>query len=128
MSEQEILELADRWQRAIEQRDRAAAEQVLHPDYALTLVHPSPAVMPRKRWLEVLEDYHVHSYAIQERTIDVAGDTAAVLQRVHQQATVLGEDRSGLFVISDVWLREDGRWRVWRRHSTPLEAPRMPGA
>lgn len=127
MSERKVLDRADHWQRAIEGRDRAAAEDVLHPDYALVLVHPAPAVMPRARWLQVLDDYVVHSFEIHERTVDLEDDVAAVLQSVTQHATVLGEDRSGPFVISDVWLREDGVWRVWRRHSTPLSAPRMPG-
>jgi hypothetical protein len=43
-------------------------------------------------------------------------------------AIVLGEDRSGLFVISDVWRRRGGSWKVWRRHSTPLAAGVTPGA
>lgn len=44
-----------------------------------------------------------------------------------QHATVLGVDRSGRFVISDCWRRgADGKWRVWRRHSTPLSAGVMP--
>ncbi len=59
--------------------------------------------------------------------VDRDGDTAAILQRVTLRATVLGEDRSGILVISDVW-RHDGSWRLWRRHSTPLAAGRMPGA
>jgi hypothetical protein len=41
-------------------------------------------------------------------------------------ATVLGVDRSGLFVLSDIWLRGDDGWRIWRRHSTPLAAGVMP--
>lgn len=127
MTEAEILDLERHWQRAIEQRDRPAAEQLLHPDYALVLVHPVPAVMPRARWLEVLADYVVHEYEIEETTVGLCPNAAAVLQRVRQQATVLGEDRSGPFVISDVWVRDEGGWRIWRRHSTPLEAPRMPG-
>ena len=96
-------------------------------DYALVLVHPSAALMPRARWLEVLPDYVVHSYTIEEQRIDHDDDVAAVLSRVHMQATVLGEDRSGLFVISDVWRRREDGWRVWRRHSSPLAAGRMPG-
>jgi hypothetical protein len=43
------------------------------------------------------------------------------------KATVLGEDRSGLFVISDVWRRGEQGWRVWRRHSTPLSAGALAG-
>ncbi|HEY3546705.1 MAG TPA: hypothetical protein VGK17_11540, partial [Propionicimonas sp.] len=59
--------------------------------------------------------------------VEVLGSSAAVLQRVEMTATVLGDDRSGRFVISDHWLHGDAGWRVWRRHSTPLDAGRMPG-
>ena len=113
---------------AVLQRDEALAQQVLHPDYALVLVHPTPAVMPRERWLAVLPDYLVSSWTVSEQTIDVDGDTAAVLQRVDMQATVLDQDRSGPFIISDIWRRGADGWQVWRRHSTPLAAGDMPGA
>jgi len=52
---------------------------------------------------------------------------AAVLSKVYMRATVLGEDRSGLFVISDFWRHGKDGWRVWRRHSSPLTAGEMPG-
>jgi ketosteroid isomerase-like protein len=116
-----------RFDHAVQHRDRRAAEDVLDEDYALVLVHPAPARMPRARWLEVLEDYVVHSYSVEQQSVDQSDDVAAVLSRVRMQATVLGEDRSGLFVISDVWRLRDGRWRVWRRHSSPLTAGGMPG-
>lgn len=118
----------DDFQRCIEQRDGTLAADVLHPDYELQLVQPSSATMARDRWLEVLDDYVVHSYVVEERLVTVEGDVAAVLCRASMSATVLGEDRSGSFVISDVWRRTDGRWVVWRRHSTPLNAGTMPGA
>jgi ketosteroid isomerase-like protein len=115
------------FQRCIETRDRSLAEQVLDDDYALELVHPTVGKMPCQRWLEVLSDYIVHAYAVEETVVDRDGDCAVVLQRVTMQATVLGEDRSGQFVITDIWrLRDDG-WRLWRRHSTPLTAGDMPG-
>jgi ketosteroid isomerase-like protein len=85
------------------------------------------ALEARERWLEVLPDYRIHEYRIEDRIVDRDGDTAAILQRVSMRATVLGEDRSGVLVISDVWRRDSG-WRLWRRHSTPLAAGRMPGA
>ena len=111
-------------------RDREAAESVLDPDYALVLVQPARAVMPRARWLEVLEDYVVHDYAVEESIldVDVDGDMATVLHRDRMLATVLGEDRSGTFVITDIWRRTTDGWRVWRRHSTPLSAGNMPGS
>jgi hypothetical protein len=113
---------------AIQQRDRLTAEGVLDEDFALILVHPAPAEMPRARWLDVLQDYHVHSYSVAEQRVGESDGVAAVLTKVDMRATVLGEDRSGSFVISDVWRIRDGAWRVWRRHSSPLTAGEMPGA
>lgn len=123
-----LLAAMDRFQGCIAERDVAAAEKVLHPDYALVLVQPKPAVVPRARWIEVLPDYVVHEYDVQERTGRVHGDVALVLHRDLMRATVLGEDRSGIFVISDLWRRSPGGWQVVERHSTPLAAGAMPGA
>ena len=118
----------ERFQNCIEQRDAESASQLLDADYALVLVQPARAVMPRARWLEVLPDYVVHAYDVEEQVVDVDGDCAVVLHRARMNATVLGEDRSGVFVITDVWRRRDGAWRLWRRHSTPLAAGSLPGA
>ncbi len=114
------------FQRAIEARDQTAADDVLHRDYALCLVVPDSAVMPRAAWLMTLPDYVVHEWTVGAQQIESSGDTATVLHRGFQRATVHGQDRSGQFVITDVWLREDGVWRVWRRHSTPLTAGELP--
>ncbi|MEO6471037.1 MAG: nuclear transport factor 2 family protein [Aeromicrobium sp.] len=127
MTNSALLAQMSLFERCILTRDRVLAETVLDPDYALVLVHPAPAVMPRSRWLDILPEYIVHSWVVQEQTIDVSDSCAAVLQRVDMSATVLGEDRSGLFVISDVWRNHDDDWRLWRRHSTPLSAGNIPG-
>lgn len=123
----EVLARSDDWQRRLEARDVDAILDYLHEDYALVLVHPAPATVPRAAWLQMLPDYVVHSWTIHNRLVDVDGDSAMVLTHGTQHATVLGADRSGPFVISDCWRRgDDGRWRVWRRHSTPLTAGEMP--
>ena len=116
------------FERCVIERDAGAAENVLAPAFALVLVHPVPVVMPRSRWLEVLSDYVVHEWVVEEHRLDDDGSgCAALLQRVRLRATVLGEDRSGPLVISDVWRRREDSWRIWRRNSTPLSAGAMPG-
>jgi hypothetical protein len=112
--------------RCVAERNVELAEQVVDEGFALVLVHPEPAQMSRERWLEVLPDYVVHSWDVEERNVAVDDDVAAVLQRVRMAATVLGEDRSGLFIISDTWRRRAVGWRIWRRHSTPLTAGSIP--
>lgn len=105
----ELMAALAAFQTCIETRDRAAAERVLDESYALVLVAPSGAVMPRARWLEVLEDCVIEDYAIEDQIVHEADELAPVLQRVRMQATVLGEDRSGTFVLSDIWRRRDGQ-------------------
>lgn len=115
-------------ERCIVDRDEDLADRVLDEDFALVLVQPQQAVMPRARWLDVLADYVVHHVEVQEQVIDADTDCAVVLRRVRMSATVLAEDRSGVFVISDIWRRRGDEWRIWRRHSTPLDAGAMRGA
>ena len=124
----ELVARADGWQRCIEARDVTGVLDYLDDDYALVLVQPTKSVVKRPQWIETLPDYIEHEYALQERVIDVDGDLGVVLQRVVMRATVLGNDRSGTFVLSDIWRRRDGAWRVWRRHSTPLTAGSLPVA
>jgi ketosteroid isomerase-like protein len=123
----EVLARADEWHRLIEARDATGVLEYLHDDYALVLVHPAEAIVSRAEWLVMLPDYVVHGGDFHARSVHVDGDTALVLASITQRATVMGADRTGPFVVSDCWRRgDDGRWLVWRRHSTPLSAGPMP--
>jgi hypothetical protein len=124
---EELRERLAQWDAAVLDRDETAATELLAGDFALELVQPVRNVMDREVWLEMLPDYVVHEWDVEEQILDLDDDRAAVLRRVRMSATVMGEDRSGVFVMSDLWRREDGVWRVWRRHSTPLMARRLGG-
>ena len=119
---EELHQSMANFERAVIDSDVVLAESILDPRYQLILVQPAPATMPRTRWLEVLPDYMVHEYDVESQQLDVDGDTAAVLSRIAMSATVLGEDRSGVFIVSDIWRQREDGWKVWRRHSTPLTA------
>ena len=110
----------------IAERDVGLARAVLDDEYALLVTRPVITIVPRDHWLTMLPDYHVHEYTVQAQQVDVDTDCAAVSQIVAMRATVLGEDRSGTFVISDIWRKRESDWCIWRRHSTPLAAGAMP--
>jgi len=123
----DVLSRAAGWQAMLEARDVARIREFMHAEYALVLVVPSEVTVPLDEWLRMLPDYVVHRYQIHHQVAHVDGDTAAVLSVATQHATVRGSDRSGRFVISDVWLRgTTGRWQIWRRHSTPETAGAIP--
>ena len=52
--------------------------------------------------------------------IDVFGDTAVVHSRYSQVASLNYTSLSNAFRLTDVWNRQDGRWRVVARHSSIL--------
>ncbi len=108
------------WDAAVADRDEAAARRLLHPDFALEGLQPLRSVMTRAVWLEMMPDHVVHEWEVEDRLVDLDGDYASLLQRVRMRTTVLGEDRSGVVVVSDLWRCVQGEWLVWRRHLTPL--------
>ena len=83
---------------------------------------PPVTIAPKRR----SQDYIVHDHAVEDESADVDVDLALILHRDRMRAIVLGEDRSGTFIITDVWRRGNDGWNVWRRHSTPLGAGRLP--
>lgn len=114
--------------RSVIERDAELAQSLLADDFALVVTEPSPRTMPRARWLEVLRDYVVSEWTVLDRESYVDAGAALVLSRVDMVATVLGADRSGLFVTSDLWrLHQDGSWYAHRRISTPGSAGYISG-
>jgi ketosteroid isomerase-like protein len=126
MTSDELSARMTTFDKCVIERDVDLARTVLDDDYMLVIAQPALVAMPRDRWLEVLPDYVVHDYAVESQRVDVDGDIAAVLQTVSMQATVLGQDRSGAFVTSDIWRLRGANWRIWRRHSTPFSAGPIP--
>src|SRR2546426_9319493 len=104
-AEQELLERWRGWQRSIEARDQDAARTFLDDGYALELVQPGRALFPRDEWLDTLRAYVVSSYEVEEQIVDIDADIAVILHRARMRATVHGADRSGTFVVTDVWRR-----------------------
>ena len=122
----EIADRTDRWQHAIEARDAEDAAQYLAGDYALVILQPQAVVVRRDEWLSMLPDYVVTGYSVEERIVETGDGLCTVFQRVDQTALVKGVERSGIFILVDVWVPEGDAWRVWRRHSTPLSAGPVP--
>ena len=120
MYEAEVRTAAAAWADAIMRRDRGAAEQILGAEYSL--MAPGIGEMPRAQWLENLHDYVVHSYEFITVKIQVYGETAVQRSHYKQHATVFGKDRSGEMLVTDVWVKRDGRWQVVARHTSFLQA------
>ena len=122
---QEIVELEKQWSEAIQRRDADQMSRFLADSYFLAIgVQDLPVqIVPRERWLEALRFYEIESLTIDDIRVQVYSNVAVVLMLWTQRATVGGQDRSGQFFITDVWVNQDEGWRVTERHSSRPEQP-----
>lgn len=112
----EVRDAAKTWADAIYRRDVAAADRILGAEYAL--MAQGLGELPRDKWLASLPDYIVHAYEFTDVRVHVYGETAVMRSRYKQSATVFGTDRSGEMLVTDVWVKRDGRWQVVARHAS----------
>ncbi len=115
----EIERLANEWTESIRRKDMGALESLLGEGYMLQA--PGIGRMPRAEWLATIAVYDIHSFRFDDVDVLTYGDCAVMRSRYTQQATVRGQDRSAAFLITDVWIRRDGRWQVVSRHTSILD-------
>ena len=121
-ADEEIAQLQRDWAEAVQQRDMAALEQLLGEEFTLTTGRKDAEVRRRQEWLDVTrESYEVDQWAYEEMDVRVYGDAAVVRSRYRQTARMGGADRTGVYLMTDVWVRRDGRWQAVTRHISPLE-------
>jgi ketosteroid isomerase-like protein len=107
---------------AIVAGDRRRLEEFLAPDYRLTLaVAGAPLVhVGRAEWLNNVPKTRVQRNEFRELSVRREGSTVVVVAYVTLEATVDGRQRSGDILLTDVWIEQDGRWRLaWRLSSRP---------
>ena len=71
----------------------------------------------RQEWLDSIADYQFSQLQLLETNVTSFGDVAVVHARIRQDATLAGQVRVGVFLITDVWVKRDGRWQVVSRTS-----------
>ena len=117
-TEDEVRAAANELCAAIERRDVTAADRLLGAEYALRA--QGLGEMPRAQWIAALPEYVVHSYELSDIRIDMYGETGLMRSRYKQDATVFGKDRSGAMLMTDVWVKRDGRCQLVARHTSMI--------
>jgi len=110
--------LMDAWCR----KDRAALEQLVGDDFELSSALGRR--MARAPWLEAAMDrLHINWFRFEEleaRFVDAAGEVVVAHGKVNQRATAEGREWHGTFLVTDVWVRREGRWQLVARHGSAL--------
>jgi ketosteroid isomerase-like protein len=109
--EQEIIDLsAEKW-RWMSERQVDSLAALFHEE--AVFVHMG-GTMPRERELDVIRSGGIHykHAEIQEVSVSIIGTTAILLNRIRLDAVVGGSEVTNPFVVTEVYVQQDGRWRL----------------
>ena len=112
----ELKELSIAWMKAWKNNDMPFLENILAPDFRL--LTSELWVMPREQWLANIPNYICEEFEYRQQEVREYGNTAIVQSFTSQKANFNGQDRSGDFLITDVWVKHTDSWKVVHRHTS----------
>lgn len=109
--EQEIIDLSRTKWRWMSERQVDSLAALFHED--AVFVHMG-GTMSRERELDVIRSGGIHykHAEIHEVSVSVIGTTAILLNRIRLDAVVGGNEVTNPFVVTEVYVQQDGRWRL----------------
>ena len=118
--QEEIINLERLFAEAIKSQDTLQTKKFQGDTYflAYTVQGMPIQVLTKQNWLDLLRDYVTESYSIDDIKVNIYGNTAVAMLLFTQKATVRGQDRSGQFVLTDVWVKGKRGWQIAERHSS----------
>ena len=119
----DVVTLEGEWRDALLSKDEATLRRLIHPAYKLVGIRSTGSVAVNlDQWIEALKRMDIA--ALEVRVVDCVALDNCIVATVDAQWKVryLGQPIDERVLLTDVWVREDGRWRVVRRHSSPVPA------
>jgi ketosteroid isomerase-like protein len=115
--ERALIDLQNEWMAAWQRLDYDRLEQILAPEFTLTSAR-SDQLVDRSEWLRLLDQVRNESFEYTDFQVQVFDDAAVVKSRLSQVARVGDQPWNETFMLTDVWIRRNGRWQVVARHSS----------
>jgi hypothetical protein len=119
-----LIETVERqWRDALCAKDMELLGSLIHRNFVLIGTRASgPFTMTRDEWLEAIQRREL--VRIELHVEDSLVLNEVMVGTVHAKWCVkyLGREVEDIVLLTDVWVCEDERWQVVRRHSSPVPA------
>lgn len=122
--EQEILRLENEWMDAAVRRDAKVLDRMMANDFLLlSEAWDGGDLTPKQRWIRnILTTIEGKSFSYDKVKIQVRGNAVVLHCLFTYDATNNGMPWGGTVRVTDVWVKDGGRWRILTRHaSRPLQ-------
>lgn len=120
--EQEVIALSKEKWRWMAERDTAALDALFHEKSVF--VHMGGA-WGKEREMEIIQSGGIHykQADIHEVSVNLIGATAVLLNRITLLAVVGGNEVTNPFMVTEVYVQQDGNWKLASLSFTRLLTP-----
>ena len=120
----EVVEALEReWRDALCRKDMDKLRALVHPDFVLIGTRSSgPFMMHRNEWLDAIQRRDVESIELEVSDATALEQVMVGTVKAKWRVRYLGRVIEDNVLLTDVWVRDEGRWSAIRRHSTPAPA------
>ena len=117
----DVRDLERQWRDALVSKDEAALRILIHPQYKLVGIRSTGSVaVDLEQWLEALKRMDIANLEVRVTDCVALENTMVATVDAQWQVRYLGQVIDERVLLTDVWVHDDGRWQVVRRHSSPV--------
>jgi ketosteroid isomerase-like protein len=120
----EVIDTLEReWRDALCSKDMEQLAALMHPDFVLIGTRSTgPFMMHRDEWIEAIQRRDVETIEFDVMDATNIGDVMIGTVHARWRLKYLGRVIEDCVLLTDVWVKDGGRWVAIRRHSTPAPA------
>ena len=122
-SQELIKSLECEWRDALLTKDIERLRSLIHPQFVLIGTRSSgPFTIDRDEWLESVQRREILSIDVDIRDAITFNEVMVATIDARWTVRYLGTEIHDRVLLTDVWVLENKRWSVVRRHSSPVPA------
>ena len=119
----DVRDLERDWRDALIAKDEATLRRLIHPLFKLVGIRSTGSVAVNlDQWIEALKRMDIASLEVRVTECVALQNTIVATVDAQWQVRYMGQLIDERVLLTDVWVHEDNKWQVVRRHSSPVPA------
>ena len=117
----DVRDLERDWRDALVAKDEATLRRLIHPQFKLVGIRSTGSVAVNlDQWIEALKRMDIASLEVRVTECVALQNTIVATVDAQWQVRYMGQLIDERVLLTDVWVQEDNKWQVVRRHSSPV--------
>ena len=117
----DVRDLERDWRDALIAKDEATLRRLIHPQFKLVGIRSTGSVAVNlDQWIEALKRMDIASLEVRVTECVALQNTIVATVDAQWKVRYMGQLIDERVLLTDVWVHEDNKWQVVRRHSSPV--------